>query len=82
MKYFFLISILLCSSLQAQQSCYDLARTAYFSGQYEEALTYIQQCIEFDTTNYQYFFLKGKTLENLYRFNEAIAAQKKALLLV
>ena len=82
MKYIFSICcILFGASLAAQQTDYDLARTAYFSGQYEEALTYIQQCIELDTTNYRYFFLKGKTLENLYRFNEAIAAQQKALLL-
>jgi len=81
MKYFFPIGILFCTSLSAQQSCYDLARVAYFSGQYEEALISIQQCIELDTANYQYFFLKGKTLENLYRFDEAIIAQQKVLLL-
>jgi len=79
MKYFFLISTLFCTSLTAQQTDYDLARAAYFSGKYEDALTAIQQCIDLDTANYQYLFLKGRTLENLYRYEGAIATQHKAL---
>jgi len=79
MKYFFLISILFCAALPAQQPDYDRVRMAYFSGQYEEALTEIEQCIANDTTNYRYIFLKGKTLENLYRYHEAIAVQQAAL---
>ena len=79
MKYFFLISVLFCTSLAAQQTEYDLARVAYFSGRYEEALNGIQHCIDLDTANYQYLFLKGRTLENLYRYDEAIATQHKAL---
>jgi tetratricopeptide (TPR) repeat protein len=79
MKYFFFICILLCTSLSAQQTDYDRAWTAYTSGQYEEALTAIQQCIALDTANYRYIFLKGKTLENLYRYAESIIAQQAAL---
>ena len=79
MKYFSLTSILFCAVLSAQQPDYDRARTAYFSGQYEEALTEIEQCIAHDTANYRYVFLKGKTLENLYRYSEAITAQEAAL---
>ena len=79
MKYFFPICILLCTSLSAQQPEYDRAWTFYTTGQYEEALTAIQQCIALDTTNYRYVFLKGKTLENLYRYADAITAQQAAL---
>ena len=80
MKYFSPIFILFCTSLAAQQPDYEpAARVAYFSGQYEEALTAIQHCIDRDTANYQYLFLKGRTLENLYRYDEAIATQHKAL---
>jgi len=79
MKYFFPFIIFFCTSLAAQQPEYDSARAAYFSGRYEEALTAIQQCIDLDTANYRYLFLKGRTLENLYRYDEAIAEQHKAL---
>ena len=79
MKYLFLICILLCTSLSAQQPDYDRAWMFYTSGQYEEALTAIEQCIALDTANYRYVFLKGKTLENLYRYADAITAQQAAL---
>ena len=79
MKYFFLICILLCTSLSAQQSDFDRAWMTYTTGQYEEALTAIEQCIALDTANYRYIFLKGKTLENLYRYADAINAQQTAL---
>ena len=79
MKYFSLFSILFCTSLTAQQTDYDRSWMAYTSGRYEEALTGINQCITNDTANYQYLFLKGKALENLYRYDEAIAVQQKAL---
>jgi len=79
MKYFSLISFLFCTSLTAQQTNDDIAWMAYTSGRYEEALTAIQQCIDRDTTQYHYYFLKGKTLENLYRYDEAIVAQQQAL---
>ena len=81
MKYLFLIFILLCSSLSAQNVDYDRAWSAYSSGQYEEALSAIEQCIAGDTANYQYLFLKGKALENMYRYEEAIDTQQQALLL-
>jgi len=79
MKYFFLISILFCTLLKAQHSDYEHAWTTYVSGRYEEALTAIQQCIDIDTANYQYIFLKGRILENLYRYHEAIITQQIAL---
>ncbi|MDR1172452.1 MAG: tetratricopeptide repeat protein [Bacteroidales bacterium] len=78
MKCIFFTCILFCSSLAAQQPDYDLAWIAYTSGRYEDALTAIQPCINRDTANYRYIFLKGKTLENLYRYDEAIAAQLQA----
>ena len=79
MKNIFLFSILFYTGLSAQQTDYDLAWTAYTSGRYEEALTAIQQCIDSDTARYQYYFLKGRILENLYRYDEAIVAQQLAL---
>ena len=79
MKHLSFFSILFCTSLTAQQTDYDRAWMAYTSGRYEDALTTIDRCIISDTANYQYVFLKGKTLENLYRYDEAIAAQQKAL---
>ena len=79
MKHLFLICILFCSSLSAQQPDYDRAWLTYTSGQYEEALFAIEQCIANDTANYQYIFLKGKALENLYRYADAITVQQKAL---
>ena len=79
MKHFPLICILFCTSLSAQQPDYDHARMAYISGRYEEALIAIEQCIASDSTNYRYVFLKGKTLENLYRYADAIAVQQTAL---
>jgi tetratricopeptide (TPR) repeat protein len=79
MKYALFSFILLCTSLTAQQTDYDRAWIAYTSGRYEEALVAIQQCITNDTANYQFAFLKGKTLENLYRYDEAIATQRNAL---
>ncbi len=79
MKYLFTLSILLCTSLSAQQQDYDLVLTEYASGRYEEALMAIERCIIHDTTNYRYFLLKGRILENLYRYDEAIITQEKAL---
>ena len=79
MKYFFFICTVFCISLSAQQPEYDHAWMAYTSGQYEEALISIQQCIAHDTANYRYVFLKGKTLENLYRYADAITTQQFAL---
>ena len=79
MKYLSFFSILFCTSLTAQPTDYDQAWMAYTSGRYEEALTTIDQSITNDTANYQYVFLKGKTLENLYRYDEAIAMQRKVL---
>ena len=78
-KYTSILSMLLCVSLSAQQPDYDRAWMAYTSGQYEQALMSIQQCIALDTTNYRHVFLKGKILENLYRYGEAIAVQQIAL---
>ena len=74
----FLLFILLCTKVSAQQD-YEQAWGAYAAGRYEEALTAIEQCITGDTANYQYFFLKGRTLENLYRYDEAIVTQKRTL---
>ena len=79
MKYFFFACILFCAPLTAQPTDYERAWLAYTDGRYEEAFIAIQQCITNDTVNYQYTFLKGKTLENLYRYDEAIATQQKAL---
>lgn len=80
MKYFiFLCSLVLSISVSAQQADYDRAWAAYTSGRYEEALISIQECIAADSTNYQYVFLKGKVLENLYRFADAIDAQQTVL---
>lgn len=79
MKYFFFACILFCTSLTAQQTDVDRALLAYTSGRYEEALVAIQSCITRDTANYRYTFLKGRILENLYRYDEAIAEQRKAL---
>jgi len=85
MRFFFVICTLFCISLsaqqvqQAQQTEYDRAWMAYITGQYEEALVSLEQCIEQDSTNYRYIFLKGKALENLYRYADAIAAQHIAL---
>ena len=79
MKYFFFACILFCTSLTARQPDDDNVLIAYSSGHYEEALIAVQQCIARDTANYQYTFLKGRILENLYRYDEAIAEQRKAL---
>jgi len=79
MKYFFLICLMSCVSLSAQQPDYDHALVEYISGQYEEALISIQQCIAQDTANYRYVFLKGKALESLYRYADAITALQTAL---
>ena len=79
MKYFFLICCLFCTSLSAQPSDYDRAWAAYTSGQYEEALVAIEQCIVSDSSDHRYIFLKGRTLENLYRYDDAIAVQYTAL---
>ena len=81
MRYFFFSYIIFCASLAAQQTDYERAWDAYTSGQYEEALTAIEQCLTGDTSNYRYVFLKGRTLESLYRYDEAIVALQKALLL-
>ncbi len=78
MKYLF-IGFLFCMPLAAQQSLeYDRAWNSFVSGQYEESLSAIQQCIARDTANYRYIYLKGKILENLYRFDEAITTQLQA----
>ena len=79
MRYLFLICIFFCGLLSAQQADYERAWTAYTSAQYEDALIAIEQCITHDTANYRYVFLKGKTLENLYRYADAITAQQAAL---
>ena len=79
MKYLFLISAFFCTLLAAQQIDYDQAWMAYTAGRYEEALTIIEHCIDGDTANYKYVFLKGKTLETLYRYDEAITTQQEAL---
>ena len=79
MKNFFFVCILFCTSLTAQQTDYDRAWTEYASGRYEKALAAIEQCIALDTANYRSLFLKGKILENLYRYVEAIESQRKAI---
>ena len=73
MKY-----LLFFALFSAQQSDCERALVEFASGLYEEALVSMQQCIAHDTTNYRIFFLKGRTLENLYRYNEAITALQKA----
>jgi len=78
MKFFFLTSVLFCSVLSAQEADCERALSEYVSGQYEEALTSIELCIADGTTNYQYFALKGKILEKLYNYKDAIIAQQKA----
>ena len=79
MKYLVVIIILLCSSLSAQQpdDC-ERAWIEFSSGRYEDALTAIERCFVLDSTNYRSFFLKGRILENLFRYNDAINAQEKA----
>jgi len=79
MKHSFYSVILFNTFLWAQQPDCDRAWTEFASGLYEEALTSVEQCIASDTTNYRGFFLKGRTLENLYRHNDAITALQKAL---
>ena len=79
MKKVSLLCFMFCTTLTAQQADYERAWAAYTSGRYEEAFMAIEQCVALDTGNYRYLFLKGKSLENLYRYGEAIAAQQKAL---
>ncbi len=73
------ICLLFCGQLLAQNTDYDKAWQAYAFGNFEDALTLIQQCIYQDSTNHRLIYLKGKTLENLYRYDEAIVAQRKVL---
>ena len=80
MKYFIITGLLLfCSSLLAQQSddC-ERAWIEFSSGQFEAALTSIEECISGDTVNYRRLFIKGRILENLYRYSDAINVQQEA----
>ena len=79
MKHLFYSVVFICALLSAQQPDCDRIWTEFISGQYEEALVSIDQCLAHDTTNYRTFFLKGRVLENLYRHNEAVTALQKAI---
>jgi tetratricopeptide (TPR) repeat protein len=48
-------------------------------GQYEKALSAIQQCITGDSAGYSLFLLQGNIQENLYQYDKALASYNRAL---
>lgn len=77
MKHF-IIFLFLCPALYAQ-TCYDKAWEAYTFGNYDNALEVIRECTGSDPVNHRLFFLEGKVLEGLYRYEQAIASYMRVL---
>ncbi len=76
MKHF-VVCFLCCTSLFGQNTDRDKAWQLYMQGNSEEALTVVQHCK--DTADYRTAFLKGKILESMYRYDDAMVAQQTAL---
>ncbi len=75
MKYLLTLFCLVGMSLYAQTADYEQAWKLYINGQYEDVLTIVPQ----DHADSRCLFLRGKVLENMYRYEEAIATQQQAL---
>ncbi|MDR2562507.1 MAG: tetratricopeptide repeat protein [Prevotellaceae bacterium] len=65
-------------SLYAQNGDYEQGLMLYYTGRYDEALIRFKACAEREKTDFRCLYMSGKTLENLYRYDEAIEMQELA----
>ena len=77
----FLTAVLLSFTvaLHAQNGDYEQGLALYNTGRYDEALIRFKTCANHEKTDFRCLYMAGKTLENLYRYDEAIEMQRLAL---
>jgi tetratricopeptide (TPR) repeat protein len=80
MKNIIILSLLTGTVLHAQtKEDTAILWKLYTDSRYEDMAMLAGRCLSQDSSNYQYAYLKGKAMEGMFRYKDAIEAQRLAL---